>query len=54
MLNDKIASEVAKKELAMKKYKKKRVKFGHESEKNFTKGMCKVIVKKVMIVNTKE
>ena len=36
-LNDEITRQVAKKDLAMEKYKKKRLKFDHESEKNSVK-----------------
>ena len=50
-----MARQVAKKELAMGRYKEK--KFADKSEKNFKKGskkeMYKVIVKKVMIMNMK-
>ena len=55
-LKDKMARQVAKKELAMERYKKKT--FTDESEKNsikrFEKEMYKVIAKKVMIANTKD
>ena len=36
-LNDEITRQVAKKDLAMEKYKKKRLKFDDESEKNSVK-----------------